>query len=114
MNIEQYLRGKIDYEITDATMASILFDRGISANTSVENTTEKQRDLCLADLYVFVSRSSISTSGEYESDGGWQKKKASKTINNRGGYVRLAKALYEKWGVTPPANPGSIVMKPIY
>lgn len=114
MNIEQYLRGKVDFEISDATMASVLFDRGVEKHTDVADTTEMQRDLCLADLYMFVSRSSISTSGEYESDGGWQRKKASKTVNNRAGYVKLARVLYEKWGITPPVNPDAIVMKPLY
>ncbi len=114
MTIEQYLRGKVDLSISEATIGGILFDRGVAEATSVTEVTERDRDLCLADLFMFVAGSSISLSGEYESDGGWQKSRSGKNVVDRAGLRLRAKALYDKWGEKPLASIGGIVMKPIY
>jgi len=114
MTIEQYLTGKVDFNLNESTLAAILFDRGVIEGASVTTVTERQRDLCLADLYMFVANSSTSSSSEMESDGGWVRQKANKNVANRNTFVSLAKALYEKWGVAVPASGTKVTLKPLY
>ena len=95
--IETWLRGKVDFDIPDATLMAILFDNEISSGTPVERTSEKQRDLCLADLLMWLSSSSTTSSGEIISDGGWSHQKSNKQVVDRAGLVRRAHELYAKW-----------------
>lgn len=114
MTIEQYLHGKVDFSLSDATVAGILFDRGISEGAQMSAVTERQRDLALADLYMFLATSSVSAAGEYESDGGWQRREAAKNVYNRSPLASQAKALYDKWGVQAPAAIGKITSSNLY
>lgn len=113
MTIEQYLSGKVDFNINENTISAILYDRNVAEGTAVNLVSEKQKDLCLADLYVFVANSSTSSSSEYESDGGWQRQKSAKNIHNRAGWLEMANALYAKWGVEP-TSPSGLVLKNLY
>lgn len=114
MTIEQYLQGKVDFNISDSTISAILFDRGIDSGTYMEDITERQKDLCLADLYMYVANSSTSSSSEYESDGGWQRQRSTKNVYNRAGWLDLAKRLYAKWGEGDAVASSSMVMKDLY
>lgn len=114
MTIEQYLQGKVDFNLTDANIQAILYDRGVAEGADMSTVTEMQKDLCLADLYMLLANSSVSSSGEYESDGGWQRQVSAKNVHNRTGLVALAKALYDKWKVATPETSGKITFKPLY
>ena len=115
-SIETWLRGKVDYEIPDATLMAILFDNEIAQGTDVSHTTEMQRDLCLADLLMWLSSSSATTSGERISDGGWSHQKASKQVVDRAGLIKKAQDLYAKWNSdkTKTAIGNRITIKTIY
>lgn len=96
-NIETWLRGMVDFDVPDATLMAILFNNDVALGTPVEDTSEKERDLCLADLLMWLSSSSTASSGEYISDGGWSHQKSNKQVVDRNGLVRRAQALYAKW-----------------
>lgn len=115
LTIEQWLGGMVDFNVPETTLAAILFNNNVDAGCSVTNTTEMQRDLCLADLYMWLAASSTSTSGEYESDGGWQHQKSNKTVVDRAGLRARAQELYAKWS-SDKANStsGSITLKSLY
>lgn len=115
MTIEQYLQGKVDFNLNETTLAAILYDRGVTAGTAMASVSEKQKDLCLADIYMFLATSSTSTSGEYESDGGWQRQRANKNVVDKGTLRALAQALYKKWGENVDATAvGKVVLKNLY
>ena len=95
--IETWLKGMVDFDVPDATILAILFNNEVSTNTPVIHTSEKQRDLCFADLLMWLSSSSTASSGEYISDGGWSHQKSNKQVVDRNGLVRRAQALYAKW-----------------
>lgn len=99
LTIEQYLRGKIDFEIPESTMLSVLLDRGVEEETLATEASEMQRDLCLADLLMWCADSATVSSGESESDGGWSRKKATKNVTDRYGMRSRALSLYKKWGI---------------
>lgn len=96
-NIETWLRGKVDYDIPDVAIMAILFDNEVAQGTNMSDITERQRDLCLADLLMWLSSSSATTSGERISDGGWSHQKASKQVTDRESLIKRAQALYAKW-----------------
>lgn len=114
MTIEQYLQGKVDFNLTDANIQAILYDHDIAEGEEMSNVTERQKDLALADLYMLLANSSVSSSGEYESDGGWQRQVSAKNVHNRTGLIELAKALYKKWNVATPETSGKVISKPLY
>lgn len=114
--IETWLRGKVDFDIPDATIMAILFDNEVSQGEPVNSTSEKQRDLCLADLLMWLSSSSTSSSGEYISDGGWSHQKSAKQVVDRAGLIKRAQELYAKWDSdkAKTAVGSKITFKPIY
>lgn len=113
--IEQWLNGMVDFNVPEATIAAILFNNGVESLTPVSETSEKERDLCLADLYMWLAASSTSKSGEYESDGGWQHQKSAKTVVDRAGLRARAQELYKKWNSDKAdTESGRIVMKNLY
>lgn len=116
MTIEQYLQGSVDFNLTDTNVATIVFRRRIPEGANIEDVSEKDRDLALADLYMFIAYSSTSSSGDYESDGGWQRQRSSKNAYNRSGLQAMAKALYEKWGEIPITAEisGKVKLKSLY
>jgi hypothetical protein len=95
--IEQWLKGKVDFNIPESAIKAILFDNKITGGTPMCCTSERDRDLCLADLLMWLSSSSTITSGEVISDGGWQHQHSNKNVFDRAGLVAKAKALYQKW-----------------
>lgn len=113
MTIEQYLNGKVDFNLQENTIQAILSDWGIPEGADINDVTQRQKDLACADLYMFLASSSTSASGDYESDGGWQRQRSSKNVYDRNGLRALAKMLYAKWGVDVPST-GAIVMKSLY
>lgn len=95
--IERWLRGMVDYDVPSDTLIAILFNNNVQPDSDMSLVPEKERDLCLADLLMWLSSSSTSTSGEYISDGGWQHQKSNKQVVDRAGLIQRAKALYAKW-----------------
>ena len=95
--IETWLRGMVDYDIPDATIIAILFNNGVSQGTPMVDVEERERDLCLADLLMWLSSSSTSNQGESISDNGWSHHKSAKQVTDRAGLRHRAQELYMKW-----------------
>ena len=114
--IEQWLVGMVDFNVPEATIKAILFNNGVTEGTSASDADERERDLCLADLLMWLSSSSTASSGEYISDGGWSHQKSNKQVVDRAGLVNRAKELYAKWNSdkAKTAVGSKITFKPIY
>lgn len=114
--IEQWLVGMVDFNVPEATIKAILFNNEVTEGVSASNVDERERDLCLADLLMWLSSSSTATSGEYISDGGWQHQKANKVVVDRAGLISRAKELYKKWNSEKADSVvgSKITIKPIY
>jgi len=111
LNIEEYLRGYFMVDIPDATLASVLFKRGIPLDNPASIVEQKTLDLCLADLYIFMSTAPSVKNNTEDSDGGWKHTEGGYQIAvaDKRAYRSLAKRLYEKWGEKMPLN--SIVIR---
>lgn len=95
--IEDWLRGKIDFDFSDSAIGAVLFDRAIDRGTAASDVSQRDRELCYADLLVYAASSSTTTQGEYESDGGWQHQKSNKNVFNRTALRETAERIYAKW-----------------
>ena len=113
--IDQWLVGMVDFNVPEATIQAILFNNGVTSGTAVATVSERSKDLCLADLYMWLTTSSTATSGEYISDGGWQHQKANKVVVDRAGLRAAALRLYKKWGSEKAeAAKGNVTIKKLY
>lgn len=52
LTMEDYLRGKVATPIPDNTLASIMAEVGVQKGSAYDTLTDKEKDLCLAGLYV--------------------------------------------------------------
>ena len=112
LTIEEYLRGKVGYEIPDNAIASILVDRGIEAGTKVtelstdEATNTKLKDLCTADLYLYCASTPSTISSHREQDGGWTLESGGTqhSAYDARQLRALAQAIYDKYGETVKTN----------
>lgn len=113
----RWLRAKSEpfMDLSDDFLFSVLIGRGITDDSMLySEATEKQKDLCLADVYYAAAVSSVKTGTQGESDGGWTHYVAIKNAVNRSGLLDMAKALYDKWD-EPFLDPrNKIRMKPLY
>lgn len=115
LTIERWLMGMVDFNVPDATIESILFNNSVTSGTAVSQVDERSRDLCLADLYMWLTASSTATSGEYVSDGGWQHQKSNKVVVDRAGLRAAALRLYQKWNSEKADTAkGNVTIKKLY
>jgi hypothetical protein len=116
--IEEWVRGMVDYDLPDNTVKAKLYNRGIAEGTYMSDLEDtegvKKRDLLLADIYYWVAGTSSVTSGEYESDGGWQHQKANKNVVDRKSLVLMADKIYAKYDeVSPNTNRGKMTFRDV-
>ena len=100
MTMVRWLHGRVDniIDLSDDFIYSVLIARGITDDeTLISEVSERQRDLCLADVYYGAAISSVKTGTQGESDGGWTHYVAIKNVVNRAGLLDMAKRLYDKW-----------------
>lgn len=96
--VETWLRGMVDFDFSPEALSAILFNRGITAGTEADTLTEKQRDLCYADILMYAAGSSVKASGEYIADNGYILQKSAKNVFDRRALKDEAMRLYVKWG----------------
>ncbi len=106
MPIEEYLRGVVGYQIADNALNSILFKRKIAAEAMASSLTEKQLDLCTADLYLWCAATPSTQNNSEDSDGGWKHVEGGWQTSafDKRELRAMAKELYEKWGENMPGK----------
>lgn len=117
MTVARWLRARVEtiMDMSDDYIYAVLMGRGVMDDElTVCDITEKQRDLCLADLYYGAAVSSIKTGTQGETDGGWTHYIAIKNVANREGLLRMANDLYAKWGEPLVDNRPRVTLKSLY
>jgi len=115
--IKSWLAGKVDFDFPDEALASVFFDRGICADMPAYGVSERDRELCLADILMYAAASATSSGSYLESDGGWQHQKAVRNVADRDALRARAMRFYRKWGDTSAleeASAGGVVMRDLY
>ena len=108
LTIEEYLRGKVGYEIPDNAIASILTDRGIPESSDVTSLSDdasentKLRELCTADLYLYCASTPSTISSHKEQDGGWTLESGGTqhSAYDARQLRAMAQSIYDKYGET--------------
>lgn len=108
LTIEQYLRGKVGYDVPDTAIASILFARGITAGTDVASLDKDAAkntqlyELCTADLYMYCASTPSTTSAKREQDGGWTLESGGMqhSAYDARQLRQMAQDIYDKYGET--------------
>lgn len=130
LTIGQYIQGKFrNITVTEEALVSALTEAGattvmvesqgelgetiisnipVSADTLLSQLTEKQRDLALAGVYVWAATSTSTSSRVSDSDGDWSHSEGGERLTeaDKNHFLRLAKALYAKWGLELAGSSG--------
>lgn len=126
ITIGQYIQGKLrNIKLTEDALVSALLEAGAAsvtttivddeAETVTEEMsvgydtpcailTEKQRDLTLAGIYVWAASSPSTSARVSDEDGDWSHSEGGERLSDAdvSRFLRLAKALYDKWNVEFP------------
>lgn len=98
--VESFLRGCVGYSVSDEALMSILLNREVEFGSLASALTTKQRELCMADLYMYCA-TLPSVSGTVEdSDAGWKHREGGtqKSSSDRAGLIDKANIIYRKYG----------------
>lgn len=112
-----WLRTKAEpyMDLSDDFLYASMVHRGIDDDTALlSDATDKQKDLCFADILFAAATSSVKTGTQGESDGGWTHYISIKNTVNRDGLLRMARALYEKWNEPFFDTTSQIRLSPLY
>lgn len=102
LTIGQYLRGKVrNIDIPDETLLSICADAETNPETYYVEATEKERDLALAWLYVWIAGSPMQSGGHTEEDADWRssdtgERMSAGVLKN---YLAMANKIFEEYGL---------------
>ena len=106
LTLEQYLSGKVrNISVPDKAISTIIMDAGI---TSVENPNKdtdvsllslRERELCLAWLYVWIGGSPTQSGGWTEEDADWKQsengERMSASVLKQ--YLAMANDIFDKY-----------------
>lgn len=100
--IEQYLKGKVrNITVPDEALLSILAENDIEEGAAYGELAQKQRDLALAGLYVWVALSPTTSQKVSDKDADWEHSEGGETMSanvlNR--FLRMANEIYAKYQI---------------
>lgn len=99
LTIEDYLRGKVATTIPDNTLLSIEMEVGVNPGSEFSELTEKQKELCLAGMYVYLSTNPSQTQKVSDTDADWSHSEGGQvySANALNNFLRMANAIYKKY-----------------
>lgn len=113
--VDQYLRGKVDFPISDEALRAIRYDRHVD-NSDLRLVNPQTLELCLADVYMWVATTASVTSGAYDSDGGWQHQESNKTMSegDKKTLRKWAQDIYAKYNDPAAKKVSGMVLRNLY
>ena len=106
LTMEDYLRGKVATPIPDNTLASIMAEVGVQRGSAYDTLTDKEKDLCLAGLYVYLSTNPSQTQKVTDRDADWEHTEGGQvySANALNNFLRMANAIYKKYDLPIVGN----------
>ena len=100
VTFEDYISGKVGFDINDLALNSIRIKRNIDYAADVTTLTIRTLELAEADALMWYATSASSYTGVKDSDGGWSHQEASSSLSSqdRSSMKSTALSLYRKWG----------------
>lgn len=106
LTIEQYLSGKVrNIQVPDNAIATIIMDAGITSvenpdkDTDITKLSLRERELCLAWLYVWIAGSPTQSGGWSEEDADWRQTENGERMsaNVLKQYLAMANDIFDKY-----------------
>lgn len=106
MTIEEYLSGKVGVTVEAAALRTILADRNVDEGEDVEDVSQRNKDLCTADLYMWCATVPTVGGSTKDSDGQWshQESGAQLYASDKESFRRMARDIYKKYGIYVPSK----------
>ena len=106
LTIEQYLSGKVrNIPVPDNAISTIILDAGITSvenpdkDTDISKLSLRERELCLAWLYVWIAGSPTQSGGWSEEDADWKQTENGERMsaNVLKQYLAMANEIFAKY-----------------
>ena len=113
MTIEDYLRGKVGFEVADNAISVILEDREIATGAESWDLDIRTKELATADLYMWCASTPSKQDTSYEADGGWKHQKGGweSSAYDKRNLREMANKIYAKYGEDVTESNGFTVHK---
>lgn len=112
LTIFEYILGRVAFEITDAAIESIFFERNVNGWADVSTIPEKTRQLCYADALLWGATLPSVGKRVEDADAGWKhaETSAQTTESERMLWRKMANDIYIKYGESPNSSMGFKIM----
>ena len=102
--LKGFLANSVNFPIASDALDAILVKRGVPMCAEYADIEQKEIDLCLADLYMWICTTPNRSGGRSDSDNGWSHKQDSITLSyqDKHMYVKMANDIYERYGEKKP------------
>lgn len=99
LTIESYLRGKVGYEVPDNALLSILLDREVPIGSDVIDLAQRDKELCVADLYMWCASTPSVKNKVEDADGDWKHVEGGwqTSAYDKRELRAMAKEIYGRW-----------------
>jgi len=103
--VENYIKGIVpSANLSDNTIMGVLTDAGVVPETSLLDLTPRERDLCIAYLYIRLATNPHQSARVTDRDADWEHSEGSEqwSASQLQQFLILARKLLEKWGEESP------------
>ena len=104
MTIENYLNGKVrNITVPDSAISTFIVDagcgEGVTKDTDITSISLRERELCLAWLYVWIAGSPTQTGSTTDEDADWKHTEGGERMsaNVLKQYLSMANDIFEKY-----------------
>lgn len=100
LKIENYLRGKVGFDIPDGALQSIFADRGIAPGQYITSLERRTLDLATADLYMYCASTPSVKGSTEDAHGGWRHKDGGweSSAYDKRNLRQMANDIYSQYG----------------
>lgn len=115
LTIENYLRGKVGFEIPDNALLTIFTDRGIYQGGTIEDISKRTLDLATADLYMYCASTPSVKGYTKDSHGSWKHEEGGweSSAYDKRNLRQMANEIYSRYGENKVVKTGTFKIIPL-
>lgn len=104
--IEDYLRGKVGFDIPDNALMTIMADRELEKGCYVVDIDRRTLDLATADLYMYCASTPSVKGSTEDAHGSWRHKEGGweSSAYDKRNLRQMANEIYARYGETKKAK----------
>lgn len=109
LTIEEYLRGKIGFDIPDNALHTIFVDRGLYQGDIVTSLEKRTLELATADLYMYCASTPSVKGSTEDAHGGWKHKDGGweTSAYDKRNLRQMANEIYARYGENKKVKSGT-------